>query len=97
MDRIIFDLILILISLALSNGAFESEHLTTVKSIFDVQIPNGLKYLPFQWKKQWLNQPIFWSSNSNLSQPMSYHVLHKYMHNHPLKMGYLDTIGPKDW
>lgn len=86
-----------MISLALGDSAFESEHLTTVESLFDVRIPDGLEYLPFQWKKEWLNRPIFRSSNNDLSRPMSYRALHEYMRDHSLEMGYPDAIGPKDW
>ncbi|KAI0033819.1 hypothetical protein K488DRAFT_46827, partial [Vararia minispora EC-137] len=96
-NRVMFDLVTLIISLALIDGAFESENLTSVDAVFDAEVPDGLEYLPLQWKKEWLSRPVFRSSNSDLSKPMSYRALHEYMRDHSLEMGYPDAIGPKDW
>lgn len=91
-----FNLVTLIISLALIDGALESDKLTTVESVFAAAVPDGLEYLPLQWK-EWLNRPVFRRSNNDLSRPMSYRTLHKYMTDHSLEMGYPVAIGPKDW
>jgi Protein of unknown function (DUF3435) len=95
--RAAFDLVTLIIALALLDGAFESENVTSVESVFAAQVPDGLEYLPFQWKKEWLKRPIFCGSNDDLSRPMSYRSLHEYIKDHSLEMGYPDAISPKHW
>ncbi|KAF8514103.1 hypothetical protein BU17DRAFT_94798 [Hysterangium stoloniferum] len=59
--------------------------------------PDGLDYLPLQWKKEWLNLPVFRNSNDDSYKPMSYRTLYEYTKDHSLNMGYPEPIGPKDW
>ena len=54
-----FDLVTLMISLALLDGGFESQYLTTVETVFAAQVPDGLEYLPLQWKEEWLNRSVF--------------------------------------
>ena len=88
--------ITLVITLALLDSTFESQSLTSVESVFDAQVPDGPEYLPLQWKKEWLNRPVFRGSNDDHSNPMSYRTLHDYMKDHSLEMGYPEPIGPKD-
>lgn len=89
--RIIFCLISIIISLAVSDQAFAAPSLTSASRVFQVKNRGPVKCTPLRWKEEWLKRPVF----RHFDKPVPYHKLNDDMERQSLDAGSEKPIGPK--
>jgi hypothetical protein len=63
--KLLFCPLLLIISLALDDKAFDADCLTDAKSILGVEVPSGMSCIPFRWKKFMLKTPVFRRIHNN--------------------------------
>lgn len=76
--RLIFCLILVVVSLALCDHAFAAPSLSSARRVFEVRNRGPVKCTPLRWKDEWLKRPIlrrFNGSTTSENGAVPYHKL----------------------
>jgi uncharacterized protein DUF3435 len=97
--KLIFCLITIIVSLAVCDGAFQAQSLTSARQVFQTKNLGPVKCTPFRWKKEWLKRPVFRRFNGAIisDEPLQYHKLKDDMARQSLDSGCEKAIEPKAW
>ncbi|OXV05933.1 hypothetical protein Egran_06299 [Elaphomyces granulatus] len=87
--KLIFCLITIVVSLAVCDGAFQAQSLTSARQVFQTKNLGPVKCTPFRWKKEWLKRPVFRRFNGAIisDEPLQYHRLKDDMARQSLDSG----------
>lgn len=96
--RLLLCPILVLVSLALADGAFDAIDLTSPSQIFQIKNQGPVKCTAFRWKQEWLKRPIFRVPDDPASsddRPLPYYKLRDDMKRQTLDAGFQDALGPK--
>ena len=96
--RLIFCPILIIISLALDDRAFDAPSLTTAERVFRIKNRGPSKCTHLRWKKEWLKRPIFRGFDGSFTsdkKALPYYKLRDDMERQTLDAGFEEPIGPK--
>ena len=96
--RLLFCIITVIVSIAISDEAFDAPSLTSATSVFRIRNCGSSKCTPLRWKEEWLKRPIFRGfDGSALSEekPLPYHKLNDDMERQTLEAGFEKALGPK--
>lgn len=93
--RLVFCPILVIISLALADGAFAAASLNTPSQIFQIKNHGPTKCTPIRWKDKWLKRPVFRDDPTSIGRPVPYYRLRDDMKRQALDAGFEEGIGPK--
>ncbi|ORY68698.1 FluG domain-containing protein [Pseudomassariella vexata] len=88
---LLFCPLLLMISLAILDDAFEADCLIDARSVLGVQVPRGMKCLPLRWKESKLKIPVFrhiHRGTVSRDVAMSYDKLRHDMGNQSLNAGF---------
>lgn len=93
-----FCIITVIVSLAVSDQAFDVDGLTTASSVFRLRNRGGRLCTPLRWKSEWLKRPVFRGYDGAavaLEKPLPYHKLNDDMERQTLDAGFERAFGPK--
>ncbi|KJZ71090.1 hypothetical protein HIM_09509 [Hirsutella minnesotensis 3608] len=93
-----FCIITVIVSLAISDQAFDAPSLKTASNVFQIQNRGPAQCTPLRWKEEWLKRPVFRGfDGSTISQrrPLPYHKLNDDMERQTLEAGFEKAFGPK--
>ena len=96
--RLLFCIITVIVSIAISDEAFDAPSLTSATSVFRLRNCGSSKCTALRWKEKWLKRPIFRGfDGSALSEekPLPYHKLNDDMERQTLEAGFEKALGPK--
>ncbi|KEY73695.1 hypothetical protein S7711_09571 [Stachybotrys chartarum IBT 7711] len=98
--------ILIIISLACADNAFDARGLTKASDVFSIKNRGPVVCTPIRWKREWLKRPIFRRLEGSVTseekaphdvlyEALPYHKLRDDMEKQTLDAGFEEAIGPK--
>lgn len=96
--RLIFCIVTVLISLAISDQAFDASNLTSVADVFRIRNKGPEKCQQLRWKEEWLKRPIFRGfAGSSIcpEKPLPYDKLSDDMERQTLDAGFEEPFGPR--
>ncbi|KND93252.1 hypothetical protein TOPH_02396 [Tolypocladium ophioglossoides CBS 100239] len=96
--RLMFCIITVIVSIAISDEAFDAPSLTSATSVFRLRNCGSSKCTPLRWKEEWLKRPIFRGfagSAVSKEKPLPYLKLNDDMERQTLDAGFEKALGPK--
>ncbi|KJZ70767.1 hypothetical protein HIM_09851 [Hirsutella minnesotensis 3608] len=96
--RLLFCIITVIVSLAISDQAFDAPSLTSACKVFQLRNRGARQCTELRWKEEWLKRPVFRGfDGSSVSQekPLPYHKLNDDMERQTLDAGFEKAFGPR--
>ncbi|KJZ69366.1 hypothetical protein HIM_11248 [Hirsutella minnesotensis 3608] len=96
--RLLFCIVTVIVSLAISDQAFDAPSLTSASKVFQLRNRGARQCTELRWKEEWLKRPVFRGfDGSSVSQekPLPYHKLNDDMERQTLDAGFEKAFGPR--
>ncbi|OAQ60387.1 FluG domain-containing protein [Purpureocillium lilacinum] len=96
--KLLFNVIMVIIALALDDNAFDAPSLTDAASVYTKHVPGPTQCIPLRWKKEKLKIPVFRRIQGTLLsevEPMTYSKLYYDMGRQSLDAGFEKAWTPR--